>query len=263
MSIVRAPRPQANFYLLDKKISEDRRLSWAARGMLVFLLGKPDHWSVSTHNLINETAECAAPLKRDGVRAVLQELINAGYMRRALARSDAGKLGGYDYEVSEVCIRPETVQPAPAQPGPAKPAPANPPLVRIEGEQGLNPSKSPHTPQGGQAPGADAQKKKPSTVSLPTWLDSIKAAGETPIPASDAVFLWADKTGLPREFLSLAWREFKDRYSQPGAKRYADWRSVFRKAMRANWLRLWYLDGDTYVLTTVGQQARKLHGEGA
>ena len=59
------------------------------------------------------------------------------------------------------------------------------------------------------------------------------------------------------------YREFKDRYSQPGAKRYADWRSVFRKAVRANWLRLWYLDGDTYVLTTAGQQARKFHGEGA
>lgn len=29
--ITRAPRPTSNFYLLDKAISEDKRLGWAAR----------------------------------------------------------------------------------------------------------------------------------------------------------------------------------------------------------------------------------------
>lgn len=43
MNIRRAPRPKSNFYLLDKRISEDRRLSWAARGLLIPLLGKPDN----------------------------------------------------------------------------------------------------------------------------------------------------------------------------------------------------------------------------
>jgi hypothetical protein len=138
MSIIRAPRPQSNFYLLDKRISEDKRLSWAARGMLVFLLGKPDHWIVSTQHLINETAESLRPLSRDGVRAVLQELIQAGYLRRVLARADGGKLGGYDYEVSETCITPATEKPAPDGPAPEKPAPANPPLVRTDSKQELN-----------------------------------------------------------------------------------------------------------------------------
>ena len=30
--ITRAPRPKTNFYLLDKAISEEKRLGWAARG---------------------------------------------------------------------------------------------------------------------------------------------------------------------------------------------------------------------------------------
>lgn len=30
MSIIRAPRPEGNFYLLNKSISEDQRLSWAS-----------------------------------------------------------------------------------------------------------------------------------------------------------------------------------------------------------------------------------------
>lgn len=69
--ITRAPRPQNNFYLLDKAISEDKRLGWAARGLLVFLLGKPDHWQVSPAALVNETAEANRSTGRDGVYAAL------------------------------------------------------------------------------------------------------------------------------------------------------------------------------------------------
>jgi hypothetical protein len=52
MAIIRGSRPDKNFYILDKTISEDKRLSWGARGLLVYLLGKPDHWRVSTAALI-------------------------------------------------------------------------------------------------------------------------------------------------------------------------------------------------------------------
>lgn len=179
MSITRAPRPQSNFYLLDKKISEDKRLSWAARGMLVFLLGKPDHWTVSTQNLINETAESGCHLKRDGVRGVLQELIQAGYLRRVLARGEAGKLGGYDYEVSEVCIepsaeapepaqepQPETEKPAPAKPATAEPAPANPPLVSTDQKQGLNGKQG--------LKRASAPMPCPEGVAEQTWSDFVQ-----------------------------------------------------------------------------------------
>lgn len=38
MSIIRGPRPESNWYALDKRIIEDTRLTWAARGLLVFLL---------------------------------------------------------------------------------------------------------------------------------------------------------------------------------------------------------------------------------
>lgn len=37
MSIIRSPRCESNFYVLDKQISEDKRLGWVARGLLVFL----------------------------------------------------------------------------------------------------------------------------------------------------------------------------------------------------------------------------------
>lgn len=126
MSIQRAPRPQGNFYILDKSISEDRRLSWAARGLLVYLLGKPDHWQVSTAALVNETNASRLHSGRDSVRSLLGELIDAGYMTRTPARDSAGKVAGYDYTVSEICVQPGTDNPAPAEPGPAEPAPVEP-----------------------------------------------------------------------------------------------------------------------------------------
>jgi len=61
MSIIRAPRPEANFYMLNKAISDDPRLSWAARGLLIYLLGKPDHWKVSPAHLRGETVGSAKP----------------------------------------------------------------------------------------------------------------------------------------------------------------------------------------------------------
>ena len=134
MSIIRAPRPEGNFYLLSKSISEDGRLSWAARGLLVFLLGKPDHWEISVAHLRGETATSAKPTGRDGVYGLLQELINAGYVQRHQGRQDNGLLGEINYLVSE---SPLPAQPLPASPDTAQPYPANPTLVSIEGKQGL------------------------------------------------------------------------------------------------------------------------------
>lgn len=99
-----------------------------------------------------------------------------------------------------------------------------------------------------------------NAVSLKTWAEERKAAGEVLIPDDDPVFAYAAEVGIPDEFMALAWAEFKHRYSQPGAKKYKDWRAVFRKAIRGNWLRLWLCDGNTYRLTTVGQQAQRAKG---
>lgn len=134
MSIIRAPRPESNFYLLNKAISEDKRLSWSARGLLVFLLGKPDHWQVSVAHLRNETKASSKPTGRDGVYALLDELTKAGYIARAQDRNQGGKLGEIHYYVSE---QPLPAQPLPAQPDTAQPDTANPTQVSNEVKQGL------------------------------------------------------------------------------------------------------------------------------
>lgn len=99
-----------------------------------------------------------------------------------------------------------------------------------------------------------------SAISFPQYLQNCKEQNISPIPEGDPVFAYAEEIGLPHDFLRLHWLEFKERYSAPDAKKYKSWKLVFNKSVRGNWLKLWHLNADgTYVLSTVGLQANKLH----
>jgi len=118
MSIIRGPRPTTNYYTLEKRISEDVRLGWAARGLLIYLLGKPDNWEVSIENLRRQTTGARVRTGRDGVYALLAELQASGYVRSIRNRDQSGRLGKVDYLVCEI--------PLPAQPDMAGPCMAQP-----------------------------------------------------------------------------------------------------------------------------------------
>jgi len=131
MGIIRAARPQSNFYVLDKQISEDRRLSWSARGLLIFLLGKPDHWQVSVEALLN----CGPDKKgnrKEAIYGYINELISAGYVTRQKHAS-----GAMDYVVSEFPSDTVTEKPDWANPDQANPNLGYPTLVSTEVKQEL------------------------------------------------------------------------------------------------------------------------------
>jgi hypothetical protein len=193
MAIIRAARPDSNFYVLDKRISEDKRLSWAARGMLVFLLGKPDHWTVSPAALVNETAGAAKQSGRDAVYGVLKELLTVGYLQRVQSKKGDGTFGGTDYMVSEFPIAPveQTASPLPenpdsgvphtVQPHTAFPHTANPTQASTDFKQGLTLSKdslfpdaAAATPVATKKEAVEKKAKEPAPTSAP-W-DAYKAA---------------------------------------------------------------------------------------
>jgi hypothetical protein len=120
--------------------------------------------------------------------------------------------------------------------------------------------KPPQTPEGGNAGSADAETKSRRTpaVGINTWLAAVNEKGEKAIPDGDPIFVWAEKVGLPMEFLSLAWREFKRR-SANSNKRQSDWRRTFRNCVEGNWYHLWWVNGETYQLTSNGVSAKKFH----
>lgn len=139
MAVVRN-RKESHYVSIRNETLEDYRLSWAARGMLAYLLTKPPHWEVRVKQLQRE-----GPTGRDGVYAILRELENAGYIEREEIR-DSGKIKGIAYVVKETpsvdspCTeKPYTAEPCTDQPYTANPYPSKDSgVVSTEGSKKLS-----------------------------------------------------------------------------------------------------------------------------
>lgn len=108
---------------------------------------------------------------------------------------------------------------------------------------------------GGKAP-PTGRKNKAEERTLPDWVNSLE--GGDAVLANDPIFDWAAKTGVPAAWISLAWWAFEGRY-QEGGKKYRDWRAVFRKAVKEDWLKLWRPDlrSGGWILTTAGEMTKR------
>jgi hypothetical protein len=83
--IIRTPRPEAGFLILDNRTVRDSRLSLRARGLLALLLAFPDNWRTNSEHLVT-----LVPEGRDAVRKALAELEQAGYLQRQKRQDSAG-----------------------------------------------------------------------------------------------------------------------------------------------------------------------------
>jgi hypothetical protein len=85
--IIRIQKKQNNFVMLDKGFLEDNRLSFKAKGILAYLLSKPDGWKVIVKDLINHSA--------DGKKAIysgLRELKQFGYYKKVPVRDESNRI---------------------------------------------------------------------------------------------------------------------------------------------------------------------------
>lgn len=98
MSTFRVQKNRENPYvMLDKFSINDSALSWKAKGLLAYLLSKPDDWIVKEHDLVAHATD-----GRDSVRATIRELEAAGYLARGARRRDGkGRLFEREYQVFE------------------------------------------------------------------------------------------------------------------------------------------------------------------
>ena len=119
-SIVRAPR-RSRFVIIDQRAIEDTRLSWAARGLLGYLLSRPDDWKV----LVNDLRK-RGDLGRDGIYRLLRELRDAGYVQFIRSRDEHGRIRGGTYLVQEIASSPHADLPDTVESDLAIPGPVNP-----------------------------------------------------------------------------------------------------------------------------------------
>lgn len=76
MSIVRVKK-DANYFAASNEPFNDERLSWEARGLMGYLLSKPNDWKVNQKDIMNRGQAGERKVKR-----MLAELRKAGYMNR-------------------------------------------------------------------------------------------------------------------------------------------------------------------------------------
>lgn len=118
-TIIRASR-RDRYVTIEQLAIEDARLSWAARGLLAYLLSKPDDWKV----LVNDLRK-RGDLGRDGIYKLLKELRGAGYMQFIRSRDKHGRIRGGTYFVHEVAKSPHPDLPDTVEPDTASPCPVN------------------------------------------------------------------------------------------------------------------------------------------
>jgi len=116
-TIHRTPKDREHpFVQIDNRAVEDAELSWRARGILAYLLSKPDDWQIRVGDLVRHGVD-----GEQSARSGLRELATRGYLRRRRLRDpDTGRYARYVYTIQEVPDLADT--PITKQTHPAKPA---------------------------------------------------------------------------------------------------------------------------------------------
>ncbi len=111
MSIIKVLRRENPFVQIDKSVFEDNTISWKAKGILGYLLTKPNDWKI----YVDDIAKHAPTVEKEGkqiskkgsgvsaVYEALKELRAAGYARLTVTREN-GVITGKQWEVSEIPV---------------------------------------------------------------------------------------------------------------------------------------------------------------
>ena len=143
MAIIRAKRDR-NFTVIDNCVFADKQLSFAAIGLLCYLLSKPDNWAVSAQHLTTVTEDTAKESGINAVHSLLKELREKGFVVMKKR-----KTGESDYFVFDV---PQTKKPNQEKPNQEKPNQEKPNqekpdvLINTESKQELNNNNTPLPP---------------------------------------------------------------------------------------------------------------------
>ena len=89
--------PNNPYVIVNKGFVYDPELSAKAKGILLYLLSRPDDWQVYESEVIKHFKD-----GRDSIRAGITELQLSGYITRTRMRDTHGRMRGMQYEVFEI-----------------------------------------------------------------------------------------------------------------------------------------------------------------
>jgi hypothetical protein len=142
MSIIRVKKDK-NYFAASNEPFNDKRLSWEARGVMGYLLSKPDEWQVRFNDLVNQ-----GPAKRTKLRRIFKELEEFGYLERERIQREDGTIDWESivHETSTIGRKPtygDTIGRSPTGGGATDGKPThivNTELINTEEEEDINPN---------------------------------------------------------------------------------------------------------------------------
>ena len=112
MAIIRVPKV-TNYTVMSNHHLTDRDLSFKAKGLMSYMLSRPDDWDFTIAGLSRLNKD-----GRDAIGRIIQELESHGYLERIRRRQSKGTFGTMEYVLHE--------QPMPGNPALDNPALENP-----------------------------------------------------------------------------------------------------------------------------------------
>lgn len=95
MNNVTARKTAEPFAIVCKRILDDPRLSWRAKGIVAYLIGKPDGWKLRVSDLVKHGTD-----GKHAIRAALNELRDYGYAQFTRHRQ-GGVISEGEWEISD------------------------------------------------------------------------------------------------------------------------------------------------------------------
>lgn len=96
MATFRVYKESGNFVTVHKDFIHDSNISWKAKGILLYLLSRPDDWQIYETELEQHSTDGLS-----GLKSGIKELEEIGYIQRNRKRDKTGRLNGYEYLVYE------------------------------------------------------------------------------------------------------------------------------------------------------------------
>lgn len=108
--IIRTEKAPSTFCMINKAFLDDERLSYKAKGLLAYLLSKPNNWVTTIGDLVKHGAD-----QEKSVRSGLKELGQYGYYKKVPVRDEKGHFVQWRSTIYEVphldAEQPEEKQP--------------------------------------------------------------------------------------------------------------------------------------------------------
>ena len=185
MAIVRIPKIN-NYTIMSNHHLTDPALSLKAKGLMSYMLSRPDNWDFTIEGLACQNKEGA-----DAIARVIRELEGRGYITRCRVRNQAGKFTDMEYKILECPLKAASSAPAPEKPVAEKPVPKHPlpenpvvdspdadsPIPESAGQIITEPPKTERIKT--EQPNLDRSKTDPSipdsaVFSAPTGIDGLR-----------------------------------------------------------------------------------------